>query len=78
MQFPSIAAIFLTILVGQGLASPARGNGGLNNNASSKEGQPCTGIVSNLEQKGTCNRLGECSIEIPPNEVDNVPSGDCK
>ncbi|KAF4822642.1 hypothetical protein CGCSCA5_v002564 [Colletotrichum siamense] len=77
MQFSSVATFLVAVMVSQTLASPARGNGG-NTQASGKQGQPCTGSVANLQQKGTCNANGKCAIEIPPNELDIVASADCE
>ncbi|KAH0424948.1 hypothetical protein CcaCcLH18_11268 [Colletotrichum camelliae] len=76
MQFSSVVTLLVAMMASQTFASPARGNGG--NALASKEGQPCTGSVSNLQRQGKCNANGKCAIDIPPNETDNVASKDCE
>ncbi|KAE9567523.1 hypothetical protein CGMCC3_g16342 [Colletotrichum fructicola] len=62
--------LFLFVLVGEALAGPVT--------RASKAGKPCTAQIDGFDSKGTCNDLGECSIDIPPNITSNVPSGECK
>ncbi|TEA16708.1 hypothetical protein C8034_v011857 [Colletotrichum sidae] len=80
MHLFKLSPVFAVVLTGQALAAPSTGSseGSLGIQAGGKEGQPCTGSVANLQQKGTCNANGKCAIEIPPNEIDIVASADCE
>ncbi|KAF9873974.1 hypothetical protein CkaCkLH20_08708 [Colletotrichum karsti] len=70
MQFSTVSNIILASLIGQVLAGPV--------SRASKAGKACTAQIDGFDSKGTCNNLGECSIDIPPNITSNVPSDDCK
>ncbi|KAG8163874.1 hypothetical protein KVR01_005792 [Diaporthe batatas] len=80
MRFAAIVTLF-AVLAGQAIAVPARGNNNNNNNnnnaAASTEGQACTQRISGTEADGTCNDIGQCVVQSPPNIEQRFENDQC-
>ncbi|KAH8766169.1 hypothetical protein F5883DRAFT_645099 [Diaporthe sp. PMI_573] len=81
MRFAAIATLFAA-LAGQVIAVPARGNNNNNNNnnnnaAASAEGQACTQVIEGSEADGTCNDIGQCVVQSPPNIEQRFKNDQC-
>lgn len=56
---------------------PARGNNNNNNAAASAEGQACTQSIEGSIADGTCNDIGQCVVQSPPNIEQRFKNDQC-
>ncbi|KKY31855.1 hypothetical protein UCDDA912_g08144 [Diaporthe ampelina] len=79
MRLTAFITVFAAI-TGQAIAAPARGSNNNNNNnnaVASAEGQACTQSIDGTTADGTCNAIGQCVVQSPPNIEQRFKNDQC-